>query len=294
MLHISIKPEVIFTLAGFPVTNSIFASWILIALFLLLALYFKKNVDSKDSKAIFFIRFILTKMSDFFKPIIGSVGDDAFPAIASIFFFVLFANWMGLLPGFGSIVVKAPEASHAIEKEIHVEEVELEEVVIDSHGEEIALVADDIHDTGTAAESTHEESEEEHGPVATPLLRGSTADLNMTFALALVSFFMIQYFGIRELRLEFFKKFIDLSSPINFFIGILEIVSEISKVISFAFRLFGNIFAGEVLLVVVAFLIPVLASFPFLILEVFVGVIQALVFAMLTAVFINLSTTAHH
>lgn len=128
-----------------------------------------------------------------------------------------------------------------------------------------------------------------------PILRGANADLNTTMALALLSVFLIQFFGVKFLGFrEYFSKFINLSNPVAFFTGILEIISEISKIISFSFRLFGNIFAGEVLLSIIAFLIPILASFPFLILEIFVGLIQALVFSMLTAVFINLAVTKHH
>lgn len=131
--------------------------------------------------------------------------------------------------------------------------------------------------------------------VKVPLLRGNTADLNATLALALVSVLFIQYSGVRILGLKgYLHKFFNFSNPVSFFIGILDIISEISKVISFAFRLFGNIFAGEVLLTIVAFLIPILASAPFLLLEVFVGVVQAFVFAMLTAVFLNGAIAKHH
>lgn len=128
-----------------------------------------------------------------------------------------------------------------------------------------------------------------------PIFRGGNADLNTTLALALISVLLIQFFGIKFLGFkEYIKKFINLSNPINFFVGILEIASEISKVLSFSFRLFGNIFAGEVLLTIVAFLVPILASFPFIILEVFVGFVQALVFSMLTTVFISNAITSHH
>lgn len=123
-----------------------------------------------------------------------------------------------------------------------------------------------------------------------PLLRGSTTDLNVTLALALVAFFSIQYNGFKYLGVRgYLGKFFNFSNPISFIIGILEVISEFSRIISFSFRLFGNIFAGEVMLAIIAFLVPVLASFPFLVLEVFVGFIQGFVFAMLTAVFINLA-----
>lgn len=126
-----------------------------------------------------------------------------------------------------------------------------------------------------------------------PLFRGATADLNITLALALCSVALIQYVGMKNLGLGYFKKFIDFSNPIKFFIGILESVAEFAKILSFSFRLFGNIFAGEVLLTVMAFLVPLAVPIPFLGLEIFVGVVQALVFSMLTLVFMNLATIHH-
>jgi len=127
-----------------------------------------------------------------------------------------------------------------------------------------------------------------------PLIRGGTADINTTLALAIFSVFSIQVFGYKSQGFKYFKKFLDLSNPINFFVGFLELISEFAKVMSFAFRLFGNIFAGEVLLAVIAFLLPLLAPLPFVGLEIFVGFIQALVFATLTLVFINIATQDHH
>ncbi|PIV08692.1 hypothetical protein COS52_01360 [Candidatus Roizmanbacteria bacterium CG03_land_8_20_14_0_80_39_12] len=127
-----------------------------------------------------------------------------------------------------------------------------------------------------------------------PLLRGNNADLNATLALAIISVTMIQVYGFQFLGFKvYISKFLNFKDPIYFVLGILEIISEVSKVVSFAFRLFGNIFAGEVLLTIVAFLVPVLASFPFLILEIFVGFVQALVFSMLTSVFLSLAVSQH-
>lgn len=123
-----------------------------------------------------------------------------------------------------------------------------------------------------------------------PLLRAPSADLNMTLALALFSVGLIQYFGFKSLGSGYLTKFFNFKNPIFTFVGILELISELAKVISFAFRLFGNIFAGEVLLAVTAFLIPVVVPIPFYGLEVFVGFIQALVFSMLTLVFLNMAT----
>lgn len=131
----------------------------------------------------------------------------------------------------------------------------------------------------------------EHGHEHTPILRAATADLNTTIVLAAIAVISIQYYGIKYLGLkEYSSKFLNLTNPILFALGILELFSEFSRVLSFAFRLFGNVFAGEVLIAVIAFLIPVLASFPFLMLEIFVGFIQALVFTMLTSVFLSMAT----
>lgn len=127
-----------------------------------------------------------------------------------------------------------------------------------------------------------------------PFLRGGTADLNITLGLAIFAVISIQVFGYKSLGAKYFKKFFDLSSPINFFVGFLELISEFAKIMSFAFRLFGNIFAGEVLIAVIAFLLPLLGPLPFIGLEIFVGFIQALVFATLTLVFITIATSDHH
>ncbi len=128
-----------------------------------------------------------------------------------------------------------------------------------------------------------------------PLFRGNEADLNSTLSLALLSVILIQIYSIKYLGIKgYLGKFYNLRDPMTLFTGTLEIISELSRVISFAFRLFGNIFAGEVLLTVMAFLIPILVSFPFLLLEVFVGFIQALIFSMLTAVFLNMAIRRSH
>ncbi len=164
-----------------------------------------------------------------------------FPLISTFFLFILLNNWLGLIPGVGTIGF------------------------FEKTGEKLFV----------------------------PYFRAGTADLNMTLALGLLSVIMIQVFGVMYLKLSYFTKFINLSNPINFFVGILEIISEVSKIISFAFRLFGNIFAGEVLLAVIGFLLPIVGPMPFYGLEIFVGFIQALVFAMLSLVLFNMATIGH-
>lgn len=128
-----------------------------------------------------------------------------------------------------------------------------------------------------------------------PFFRASSADLNFTLALALVSVVMIQVWSIGALGLGGYrKKFISFKGPIEFLVGILEIISEAIKVVSFSFRLFGNIFAGEVLLTVVLSLIYYIAPVPVMLLEFGVGLIQGAVFALLTVVFVTLARQEAH
>ncbi len=126
-----------------------------------------------------------------------------------------------------------------------------------------------------------------------PLLRGATSDLNTTLGLALVSavathLLSISTIGIKDYLSRYFS-----FNPINLFIGILEIISELTKIVSLSFRLFGNIYAGEVVLVTVSSIFAFIFPLPFLMLEVIIGIVQALVFSMLTMVFMAILTTSH-
>jgi F-type H+-transporting ATPase subunit a len=141
--------------------------------------------------------------------------------------------------------------------------------------------------------------EEMHGKtILVPFIRSASADMNVTLAIALMAMLAVQVYGIISLGVsEYAQKFFvnPFKKPyvIGTFVGALELISEFAKVISFSFRLFGNIFAGEVLLLVVGFLVPYFVPLPFLFLEIFVGFIQALVFSMLTLVFIKNAVTSH-
>ncbi|PIR83339.1 ATP synthase F0 subunit A [Candidatus Kaiserbacteria bacterium CG10_big_fil_rev_8_21_14_0_10_56_12] len=129
-----------------------------------------------------------------------------------------------------------------------------------------------------------------------PLFRAATSDLNFTIALAVMSVLAVNVLGAAAIGVSAHlnKFFVNpLRDPIGSFVGLLELVSEFVKIISFSFRLFGNVFAGEVLLTIVAFLVPYAVPLPFLFLEVFVGVIQAFIFAMLTLVFLGMSIVTH-
>lgn len=127
-----------------------------------------------------------------------------------------------------------------------------------------------------------------------PFFYPGATDLNMTLALALIAFFAIEIAGIATLgALKYGKKFITFTSPLAFMVGIIELISELVRLISFSFRLFGNIFAGKVLVMVIMLFIPLILPVPFLAFETFVGFIQAAIFAMLTLFFTKIAIEMH-
>lgn len=128
-----------------------------------------------------------------------------------------------------------------------------------------------------------------------PLFRSPSADLNFTLGLAVCAMFMVQYWSVKHTGWGGWAgKFINFKAgPIGFAVGLLELISEFSRIISFSFRLFGNLFAGEVLISVIPSLMPLVIVLPFLMLEIFVGVVQALIFSLLTLAFIVMATISH-
>lgn len=206
----------------------------------------------------------------------GKWAKSIFPWFASITLLVLIVNWTELIPGVDSIGY----LEHS------------------EHGHPIEPLTSNIYTIVRAEEG----QETEHGGFTLiPYVRVLSTDLNFTVALALISVTMTQVYGLRALGLGYLTKFFNVSGlfkrpifgVIDFGVGILELISEISKLLSFSFRLFGNIFAGSVLLFVIGTLVPVFAQSLFLMLEFFVGLIQAVVFGMLTMVFMAQATAGH-
>ncbi|MEK7157350.1 MAG: FoF1 ATP synthase subunit a [Patescibacteria group bacterium] len=135
-----------------------------------------------------------------------------------------------------------------------------------------------------------------HASEFLPILRAPTTDLNFTLALAMIAFFTIEITGIATLGFfKYARKYVNLKSPIGFAVGLIELVSNLGRLVSFSFRLFGNIFAGEVLVLVAIYFMPYVLPAPLMGFEMFIGLVQALVFAMLTLFFIKLAIaeTAH-
>jgi F-type H+-transporting ATPase subunit a len=269
MLEISLVAETLWKVGSFSITNSFLATWLVMAILILLAILVNKNIRMIPGNIQLIAEMMIGGLYDLFESVVGKHVKMLFPLLASTFIFIVVSNWVGLLPGFSTIGYfrKAEVSNHAV--------VETEKPVEETH-------------EGTQAGVVIEETKEAETKFV-PLLRAATADLNMTLALAVVAVLAIQYYGFKTVGPHYSRRFIDFRNPIFFFVGLLEIISDVSKIVSFAFRLFGNIFAGEVLLAVIAFLIPFIVPLPFLALELFVGFIQALVFSMLTAVFISVA-----
>lgn len=306
-IHISISAEEVLRLGPLIVTNSMITSLAVSIILVLIALkvytVFKKP-KKVPSGLQNFIELIIETINNF---VLNVVKDKQkarkfAPLFLSFFMIIMMNNWFGLLPGVGTIFVNrfVYPTDHVEVEQVPQEKLEekAEEQHLDEDGHVVEeLVEDAQQDLEHSQQPAHGEeaqhSEDHDEPHSVHLLRAGTADLNSTLALALISVISIQLMGYSFLGLSYFKKFINLSNPINAFIGVLEIISELAKIMSFAFRLFGNIFAGEVLLAVISSLVPVIGPIPFFFLELFVGFIQALVFSMLTLVFYDMSAISH-
>jgi F-type H+-transporting ATPase subunit a len=222
------------------------------------------------------IEAILEAINNLTESTAGRWARNIFPFFATITLLVLVVNWMELIPGVDSIGI------------LHESE----------HGYPIEEVIPGVF---TIVPAGAEEAEAHGGYNVIPFVRVASTDLNFTVALALIAVIMTQVIGFRSLGGSYFLKFFNITGlfkrpvfgAIDFAVSLLELISEISKLLSFSFRLFGNIFAGTVLLFVIGTLVPVFAQSLFLGLEFFVGVIQALVFGMLTMIFMAQATQGH-
>lgn len=255
--HIAIAASPLFHIGPLTVTNTLLTTWIVLALFVILAIVTRVTLRRGVPAG---LQNVLESVMELWLSIIDGVTNDHtltrrfFNVIVTIFLFVLITNWVGLIPGVGSIGI--------------------------------------THEPAVAAESTEANA---HHEGLTHIFRPATSDLSFTLTLALIAVFATQMQGIRACGTwGYFRRFLNFHSPILFLVGLLELVLEVAKVASFGFRLFGNIFAGEVLLAVLIALVPFVAPIPFYGMEIFVGAVQALVFSMLTLVFFKMATVEAH
>jgi F-type H+-transporting ATPase subunit a len=256
-----LPPESIAHLGPIPVTNTIVTTWITIILVVLLSFFAFRRMKAVPSGLQSLMEFIFGFILDFCTGVVGEKNGRRFlPVVATIFIFVAVNAWLSLLPFYGNAFV--------VDQKI-------------------------------------------------PLLRGANTDLNVTLALAIFSFIAVEYYGIKYLGpINYLKKFIRIEQLgkgigqlfkgklksafgsiffgfIDVVVGLLETLSELIRLISFSFRLFGNMLAGEILLMILAFLVPLTVAVPFYGLEMFIGFIQAFVFGSLTLIFINLAIAGH-
>lgn len=257
---IAIAPDVIFP--GVPwITNTLLCTWISIICLLIVMFIGTRRRDLIPSGLQNALEWLVEILQNLVESVAGKEkGKRFFPLFATFFLFILFCNTLDVFPGVDTIGT------------------------IDKAGISGPLL------WGVNSNSI------------TPWIRPATTDLNLTLAMALVSVVATQIVSFSMLGFkEQISKYLNFKAikekggmgVVDFFVGILEIVSELGRLISFSFRLFGNVFAGSVLLAVFAYLLPALANIIFVPFELFVGAIQAFVFAFLTLLFMQVGTTSH-
>lgn len=280
--HLSEQPLFTLPIIGeFYFTNTLLATLIADVILIVIAIVVNRAVRSGNLIPFGFagaVEALLEVIYNLTESTAGKWAKKIFPFFATITLLVLVANWMELIPGVDSIGI----LHHT------------------DHGYPVREILPGVMTIVKPAQGSEGEMHE-GGYGVIPFVRVVSTDLNFTIGLALISVFMTQVFGLRALGASYLTKFINVKGiftrpifgVIDFGVGLLETISEISKILSFSFRLFGNIFAGSVLLFVIGTLVPVFAQSIFLLLEFFVGLIQAFVFGMLTMVFMAQATQGH-
>ncbi len=260
--HVELPADVVFHIFGFPITNSIVATWITMIVLVAVSYAVTRRMKLIPGRLQTALESLLGWLYDFCKSAAGDEnGRRFFPLVTTIFLFVAFNAWLALLPGYGSILI------HTVHGEAH-------------------------------------------------LIRPANTDINTPLAVAVISVLMTFFFGFKSTGFRYAGKFFNfgnlfrgtgqvirgkigagisttLTGAIETFVGFLELLSELIHVVSFTFRLFGNMTAGEILLLVAVFLIPWLFALPFYGLELLIGFLQALIFSGLTLIFLTLAVAQH-
>jgi F-type H+-transporting ATPase subunit a len=287
-IHIAIAPETLFTVGPLRVTNSLFMMFVVMGLLLIVGTALARNAKLVPGRW----QGLFEAAAGFILELVESTGGRSFgrrifPLVGGVFIFLLLANYTGILPGVGTIGIYKTEPAGAAADETDL-------------GQSAAAPSTTVDNQAVESETTAvgEEHADEPHRVLVPILRAPTADLNMTLALALVTFTTVQILGIRAHGLGGRLK--HMADPP--FIFPIELVSEFGRIISLSARLFGNVLAGEVLLGVMYALanvakiaiIPLFVPVIFIFLELLFGTIQALVFALLTAIYITMAAADSH
>jgi F-type H+-transporting ATPase subunit a len=261
--EVTIYAEPIFSVGNFQITNSLITSWLALIIIFALALTIRRKMKKIPGKLQHFFEIMMDGALSLCDQVTNDrkISTKIFPLVFSLFIFILVSNWLGLVPGLGALGFTAYEAGHT------------------------SFI---------------------------PLFRSGTADINTTLAFGLMVVVASNLFGVMTVGVwKTFNKYVNLKAlgsiitkvrkdpsvlivaPITIFVGILEFIGEMAKVASLSFRLFGNVFAGEVLLASMSAILAYLVPAPFLFLEVFVGLIQALIFSLLAAVYFTIAAQDH-
>jgi F-type H+-transporting ATPase subunit a len=304
-----LRSETIFSIGPFAVRNTVFSSWVVIVFLVIASLLSTRKLTLVP------VRFLQNFVEAVVEWMYGVVEDAAgpanarrfFPLVATIFLYVICSNWLSLLPIYGTLGnVTAPEvtqgetAKAVVFQTVHIGSVPV--AVIPLHPQVVEVQAGP---NGEAVRTDGQPMVSSDGSQTTgnltPYFRGVFTDANAPLSIAIVSFIAVEYWGLTTLGAgSYLSKFFQFGALkngpmgiIDIFVGLLELLSEFIRIISFTFRLLGNIFAGEVLLVFMTYLVPFVVPAVFYGLEVFVGFIQASVFALLTLVFAVMAVQPH-
>jgi len=306
--HIQIKPETLYSVWKINMTNTMVTSWLVVALMIALVYLASRRWELVPRG----VQNLLEAIVEGFYNLVVSIAGEKngrrfFPVVATIFFFILFANWFSLFPMF-NVIGLGQEGEHGFVMEktdlgplpttyVGLSSPDrLQGQTIDEDDPEAAQKAEQERDKGNFV-----------GEIR-PFLRGLNTDLNTPLALAIMSAIFVEFWGISTLGFfTYGRKFFNVGGllrgirrlslgqvfqgVVDAFVGFLELISELVRLISFTFRLFGNMFAGEVVILMFTFLIPLVLTLPFYGLELFVGLIQAFIFAALTLVFGMIAVT---
>lgn len=280
-------PELITQIGPLPITNTFLHTIVVDGVLIGGAYYISRNLSTIPRGVQSLIEPVIDGMHSLTDSIATSkiATEKIFPFVMTFFLFIFVANFTGLLPGVGTIGFFNEKSEHAsIVSNVHASE-----TATDTHSE---VDKTPVHNEKATEHKEVSSKHEEHA--FKPLLRGATSDINVTLALALISVVATHALSIQITGFnDYISRFLSFN-PINLYVGILEFVAEFTKIISLSFRLFGNIFAGEVALHTISNLVAFIAPLPFLLLESIVSIVQALVFSILTLVFMAVLTTPHH
>lgn len=238
-LKISLSPEILFNIAGFPVTNTLAGSFVISMAIILAVFYLRINL--KDGRPGMFQNLVEVVIGGAYNFVVSIMGDEKrarkiFPLALTMFVFILVSNLVTFIPGQAAISLNREDGSVSV-------------------------------------------------------FRAVMADYGMVFVMTITTVVLVQVVAIAvHGPLGYIGKFFNFKSPLSFFLGLMDIVGELAKIVSLSFRLFGNIFAGEVLGAVMLFLAPFFIPLPFMFLGLLSAVVQAFVFAVLTVVFVKLAS----